>query len=51
MVHEALRSLEQSPDISLEAATQVKWNRQNEHILASSHANNVLIWDRRVCSR
>ncbi|KAJ3761584.1 hypothetical protein EV360DRAFT_37518 [Lentinula raphanica] len=27
--------------------TQVKWNRQNPHILASSHADEVLIWDRR----
>ncbi|KAJ7608787.1 hypothetical protein FB45DRAFT_379946 [Roridomyces roridus] len=27
--------------------TQVKWNRQNPHILASSHAGEVLIWDRR----
>ncbi|KAJ3726694.1 hypothetical protein C8R42DRAFT_694325 [Lentinula raphanica] len=27
--------------------TQVKWNRQNPHILASSHADKVLIWDRR----
>ncbi|KAJ7292557.1 hypothetical protein C8J57DRAFT_1490063 [Mycena rebaudengoi] len=27
--------------------TQVKWNRQDPHILASSHAGEVLIWDRR----
>ncbi|KAG0709286.1 hypothetical protein DFH29DRAFT_887529 [Suillus ampliporus] len=27
--------------------TQVKWNRQNPHVLASSHMNEVLIWDRR----
>ncbi|KAI0029908.1 hypothetical protein K488DRAFT_55342 [Vararia minispora EC-137] len=27
--------------------TQVKWNRQDGHILASSHMNQVLIWDRR----
>ncbi|THV07254.1 hypothetical protein K435DRAFT_848204 [Dendrothele bispora CBS 962.96] len=27
--------------------TQVKWNRQNPNILASSHSNTVLIWDRR----
>ncbi|TCD66873.1 hypothetical protein EIP91_000771 [Steccherinum ochraceum] len=27
--------------------TQVKWNRQDGNILASSHANEVLIWDRR----
>ncbi|EJT99661.1 hypothetical protein DACRYDRAFT_117853 [Dacryopinax primogenitus] len=29
------------------SATQVKWNRQDEHLLASSHDNYVLIWDRR----
>ncbi|KIL61826.1 hypothetical protein M378DRAFT_13285, partial [Amanita muscaria Koide BX008] len=27
--------------------TQVKWNRQDGNILASSHANGVYIWDRR----
>ncbi|KAG6828743.1 hypothetical protein H0H92_006881 [Tricholoma furcatifolium] len=27
--------------------TQVKWNRQDGNILASSHADEVLIWDRR----
>ncbi|KAF9073093.1 hypothetical protein BDP27DRAFT_1391109 [Rhodocollybia butyracea] len=27
--------------------TQVKWNRQNPDILASSHSDKVLIWDRR----
>ncbi|KAG6900566.1 hypothetical protein C0993_008720 [Termitomyces sp. T159_Od127] len=27
--------------------TQVKWNRQDANILASSHADEVLIWDRR----
>ncbi|KAG5653422.1 hypothetical protein H0H81_000533 [Sphagnurus paluster] len=27
--------------------TQVKWNRQDGNILASSHSNEVLIWDRR----
>lgn len=30
------------------AGTQVKWNRQHDHILASSHANEVHIWDTRV---
>ncbi|KAI0316197.1 hypothetical protein OF83DRAFT_1196593 [Amylostereum chailletii] len=30
-----------------EAGTQVKWNRQDGHLLASSHMNEVLIWDRR----
>ncbi|KAF8581466.1 hypothetical protein K439DRAFT_1636189 [Ramaria rubella] len=28
-------------------ATQVKWNRHNENILASSHGNILLIWDQR----
>ncbi|OBZ77972.1 putative RWD, RING finger and WD repeat-containing protein C11E3.05 [Grifola frondosa] len=27
--------------------TQVKWNRQDGNLLASSHSNEVLIWDRR----
>ncbi|KAK0185986.1 vacuolar membrane protein [Armillaria mellea] len=27
--------------------TQVKWSRQDANILASSHSNDVLIWDRR----
>ncbi|KAK7689506.1 hypothetical protein QCA50_007298 [Cerrena zonata] len=27
--------------------TQVKWNRQDGNVLASSHQNEVLIWDRR----
>ncbi|KAF8209638.1 hypothetical protein K438DRAFT_1711879 [Mycena galopus ATCC 62051] len=27
--------------------TQVKWNRQDPNVLASSHAGEVLIWDRR----
>ncbi|EGN97137.1 hypothetical protein SERLA73DRAFT_57400 [Serpula lacrymans var. lacrymans S7.3] len=29
------------------AGTQVKWNRQDANVLASSHLNEVLIWDRR----
>ncbi len=33
------------------AGTQVKWNRQHEHILASSHGNEVRIWDTRVRRR
>lgn len=28
--------------------TQVKWNRKDANILASSHLDEVLIWDRRV---
>lgn len=35
---------------ALAGGTQVKWNRQDANILASSHADEVLIWDRRVCS-
>jgi len=31
-----------------ETATQVKWNRRNSHLLASSHAGEVLVWDERV---
>ncbi|KAH7909417.1 hypothetical protein BJ138DRAFT_232760 [Hygrophoropsis aurantiaca] len=27
--------------------TQVKWSRRDPHVLASSHMNEVLIWDRR----
>lgn len=30
-----------------DAATQVKWNRQHDHILASSHGNKLSIWDTR----
>ncbi|KAJ8495802.1 hypothetical protein ONZ45_g12696 [Pleurotus djamor] len=30
-----------------ESGTQVKWNRQDPNLLASSHASEVLIWDRR----
>jgi hypothetical protein len=38
------------PDIrSISAGgTQVKWNYQDGNLLASSHSNEVLIWDRRV---
>ncbi|KAG8963801.1 hypothetical protein FRC05_004511 [Tulasnella sp. 425] len=28
-------------------ATQVKWNRRDEHLIASSHDDKVLIWDNR----
>ncbi|KAH9947305.1 hypothetical protein B0H21DRAFT_739747 [Amylocystis lapponica] len=41
----------QKPVMGLSAfnagGTQVKWNRQDGNILASSHLNEVLIWDRR----
>ncbi|KAJ2912007.1 hypothetical protein MD484_g8411, partial [Candolleomyces efflorescens] len=30
-----------------DSGTQVKWNRQDAHFLASAHGNEVLIWDRR----
>jgi hypothetical protein len=30
--------------------TQVKWNRQDDHILASAHGNDIFIWDTRVSS-
>ncbi|KAL0575974.1 hypothetical protein V5O48_006008 [Marasmius crinis-equi] len=35
------------PIFGLSPGTQVKWNKQDSNILASSHANEVLIWDRR----
>lgn len=34
--------------MDIDAGTQVKWNRQDGNVLASSHKNEVLIWDRRV---
>jgi hypothetical protein len=34
--------------MQLAGGTQVKWNRQDGNVLASSHMNEVLIWDRRV---
>ncbi|KAF4623173.1 hypothetical protein D9613_001382 [Agrocybe pediades] len=33
--------------LSVAGGTQVKWNYQDANILASSHSNEVLIWDRR----
>ncbi|KAF9266957.1 hypothetical protein L218DRAFT_857464 [Marasmius fiardii PR-910] len=35
------------PIFGASPGTQVKWNKQDANILASSHANEVLIWDRR----
>lgn len=29
------------------AGTQVKWNRRAEHVLASAHGNEVIVWDDR----
>lgn len=29
-------------------ASQVKWNRKNQYVLASSHDGDVRIWDKRV---
>ncbi|KAI0056151.1 hypothetical protein BV25DRAFT_1814563 [Artomyces pyxidatus] len=36
-----------SPNMVKAGGTQVKWNRQDGNVLASSHQNEVLIWDRR----
>jgi hypothetical protein len=30
------------------AGTQVKWNRQHDHIVATAHGKDVVIWDNRV---
>ncbi|ORY26858.1 hypothetical protein BCR39DRAFT_560289 [Naematelia encephala] len=30
-----------------QAGTQVKWNRQHEHVLATAHGKEVLVWDNR----
>lgn len=30
------------------AGTQVKWNRQHDHIVATAHGKDVIIWDNRV---
>jgi WD40 repeat protein len=30
------------------AGTQVKWNRQHDHILATAHGKEVIVWDNRV---
>ncbi|XP_035483629.1 GATOR complex protein WDR59 isoform X1 [Scophthalmus maximus] len=38
------------PTVALSAvagASQVKWNRRNQHLLASSHDGDVRIWDKR----
>ncbi|XP_029353332.1 GATOR complex protein WDR59 isoform X4 [Echeneis naucrates] len=38
------------PTVALSAvagASQVKWNRKNQHLLASSHDGDVRIWDKR----
>jgi len=32
------------------AGTQVKWNRQHDHILATAHGKEVFVWDNRVSS-
>ena len=29
------------------AGTQVKWNRQHDHIVATAHGKDVVIWDNR----
>lgn len=30
-----------------QAGTQVKWNRQHDHLLATAHGKEVLVWDNR----
>lgn len=35
----------------LAGGTQVKWNRKDGNILASSHLDEILTWDRRVSGR
>uniref|UniRef100_A0A8C6KWS3 WD repeat domain 59 n=1 Tax=Nothobranchius furzeri TaxID=105023 RepID=A0A8C6KWS3_NOTFU len=38
------------PTVALSAvagASQVKWNRKNQHLLASSHDGDVRVWDKR----
>jgi ribosomal protein L12E/L44/L45/RPP1/RPP2 len=51
----SLSSLRRAPSISFAdwkgGATQVKWNRNNEHILASSHDRYVQVWDVRHGAR
>ncbi|CAG2183654.1 unnamed protein product [Oppiella nova] len=32
---------------SVAGATQVKWSKVNEHMLATSHEGDVRVWDRR----
>ncbi|KAF2639355.1 hypothetical protein P280DRAFT_491200 [Massarina eburnea CBS 473.64] len=51
----SLNSVRRAPSLSFAdwegGATQVKWNRQNEHILASSHDRYVQVWDIRHGAR
>ncbi|KAF1962755.1 hypothetical protein CC80DRAFT_521753 [Byssothecium circinans] len=51
----SLNSVQRTPSVSFAdwegGATQVKWNRQNENILASSHDRYVQIWDIRHGAR
>ncbi|XP_054165460.1 GATOR complex protein WDR59-like isoform X2 [Oppia nitens] len=35
---------------SVAGATQVKWSKLNEHLLATSHEGDVRVWDRRKCN-
>jgi hypothetical protein len=32
------------------AGTQIKWNRQHDHIVATAHGKDVVVWDNRVSS-
>ncbi len=36
------------PPVFPAGASQVKWNRKNQYLLASSHDGDVRIWDKRV---
>lgn len=54
-VTSSLQSLRRAPTMSFAdwkgGATQVKWNRNNEHVLASSHDRYVQVWDIRHGAR
>ena len=54
-VASSFSSLKRAPTVSFAdwkgGATQVKWNRNNEHILASSHDRYVQVWDVRHGAR
>lgn len=48
MVSNAFERSEVKLIVLIAGGTQVKWNRRDANVLASSHMNEVLIWDRRV---
>lgn len=35
-------------DCPAAGASQVKWNKKNQHLLASSHDGDIRVWDKRV---